>query len=185
MPIEYRNLSDEELIARVQDNKDKDAQHVLFKRYKHIVLGVLLYHLKDESAATLGTAEVFEYLWIDAQKNPIISFREWIHNTTKRYAIRYLKEQEKPIPIALEISNNKWETYLNLQTLNEFNKEAFKQCTRSMNPKSYEWIEMFYKEEKSIKDIASIKQVSEITVLKEIQAAKRQLKVCIHQKISR
>lgn len=185
MPIEYRNLSDEELINRVQDNNDKDAQHVLFKRYKHIVLGVLLYYLEDETVAVNGTTEVFEDLWIDAQKNPIVSNREWMHNTAKKYAIRYLKEHKKPIPRTLEIINNEWETYLNLHHLNDSNEEAFKLCTQSMSPTDYEWITLFYKEEKSIKEIASIKQVSEITVLKEIQVAKRQLKVCIHQKISR
>lgn len=185
MPVEYRNLSDEELITKVQDNKDMGAQAFLFKRYKHIVMGVLMHHTDDEEVATQGTTEVFQKLWIDAQKNPVISFKSWIHDTTKKYAIKYLKEHKKPIPANLEIKNNEWENYLNLQKLNDLNAQAFKLCLDSMSPNIYEWIMLFYKEEKSIKEIASLKQVSDIIVLKEIQAAKRQLKVCIHQKISR
>lgn len=184
MSLQYRNLSDEELLLRVQNNSDKEAQLFLYKRYKHIVLGVLMLYLKEEQEAIKGTEKVFLDLWVEAQKRPIVYFEDWIHNTIKKYLIRYQKQNKVSWSEDLSLENSEWKNKLNLDQYSEKNALAFEQCLNHLSSEDLEWLELFYQENKSIEEIAHIKQINEIMVLDYIQSARRNLKICMHQKLS-
>lgn len=184
MTLQYRNLSDEELLLRVQNNSDKDAQLFLYKRYKHIVLGVLMLYIKDEEQAIEGTEKVFLDLWFEAQKKPILYFQDWIHNTIKKYVIRYNKQKGIEGKDNIVIENSEWKNALNLPNYNKKNIHAFQQCMNSIPIHQREWIENFYEAGKSIEELSKLKEITELEVLKQIQGARRALKICMHQKLS-
>ena len=177
-------LTDDELIAKYKSNSDGVYLGELYKRYSHLVFGVCLKYLKNETDAEDAVLQIFENLMGDLKKHEIVNFKSWLHSVARNHCLMHLRkmksvmkkvseyeavyEHEETFAAPFEV-NEKFEQELVLTDLEKavaVLKEEQRVC-----------IELFYLKEKCYNEVAeetgyTIKQVKSY-----IQNGKRNLAI--------
>jgi RNA polymerase sigma factor (sigma-70 family) len=177
------NLSDEELVVLYRESDEKEYLGILFKRYSHLVFGVCMKYLKDEDESKDAAMQVFEKLFVELKRHEIQHFRAWLHTVTKYHCLMILRSGSKEIsgidPYIMENEAAKHP----LHAVNEESGEKEKQlqdmesALLHLEPHQQQCIKLFYLEEKSYQQVASITGFTMNQVKSYIQNGKRNLKM--------
>ncbi len=98
----FNLTSDSELISIYQNRKDAEIIGELYKRYKHVVLGISLKYLNDRSRAEDAVMEVFEELIKSLESANIRDFKPWIGTVTRNHLHRKHKVEARSSFISFE-----------------------------------------------------------------------------------
>lgn len=175
----YRQYSDEELVAIIQQQQDVYCIGVLYERYGHLVFGLALNYLKNRNDAEDLTSQVFENLFQKLQKHNVQHFKSWLYMLSKNECLMFLR-RKKPTG---DIDNHQFreeepataceEKEVQLELLEEkigLLKEEQQQCVR-----------LFYLEEKSYQQVSEELNLPLNKVKSAIQNGKRNLKILLEQ----
>ncbi|NNE55934.1 MAG: RNA polymerase subunit sigma-24, partial [Flavobacteriales bacterium] len=72
-------LTDAELIAKYQESLRRKWVGELFNRHAHLVFGVCLKYLKNDTEAKDATLDIFEKLIEELKNSQIENFAGWLH----------------------------------------------------------------------------------------------------------
>ena len=177
-------LSDNELIATYKSNGDGIYLGELYKRYSHLVFGVCLKYLKNETESEDAVLQIFENLMEDLKKHEIVNFKSWLHSVARNHCLMHLRkmksvlrkvneyeaayEHEETFAAPFEVSE-KFEQELILTDLEKaiaVLKEEQRIC-----------IELFYLKEKCYNEVAEETGYSVKQVKSYIQNGKRNLAI--------
>ncbi|HTN38756.1 MAG TPA: sigma-70 family RNA polymerase sigma factor [Arachidicoccus sp.] len=186
MLTQLRNLSDEDLVHRIALKRDQDAFSILFQRYKHLVFGVGMKYLSSEALAQDAVQLVFLKLWNDAHLYQIRKFNSWIYEVSKNHCLMELRKKDPHAKMdeGFDLDSMEWEDNLHLKLKEEELLTHLNLCLRRLNQEQQSCIINFYLEEKSYQETALITGFSNKEVKSYIQNGRRNLKICLQQKMT-
>ncbi len=175
----YRKMSDEDLILHYKDRTDNSILGELYSRYAHLVLGVALKYTKNKIDAEDICMIVFEKLPPRIIKTEIKNFKSWLYVVTKNEVFMSLRKKKIRLnneEIEIEDENNSNEIYAKEEKLN-----LLEQLVQTLKEDQRKCIELFYIEQKSYIEIASILSLDIKKIKSAIQNGKRNLKIKLEQ----
>jgi RNA polymerase sigma-70 factor (ECF subfamily) len=93
--VEYsgdiKSKSDHELVTEFKATGNSIVVGELFRRYKHLVLGVCRKYLKDDDESQDVQMQIFEKLLTDLNKHEIDQFKAWLYMVTRNTCLMYLR----------------------------------------------------------------------------------------------
>jgi len=185
-----KNANDEELVVQYKITSNKRIIGELFKRHSLMCFAVCNKYLKDESAAEDAAMNIFEKLFTDLHKHEISNFKSWLHTVCRNHCLMQLRKNTPLIRIN-DSKEESSESFMNLerfmhQEINENEKEeklmALEQAIEQLKDKQKQCIELFYLQQKSYEEIATLTGYSPNEVKSYIQNGKRNLKITLGEK---
>ena len=91
---DLRQPADEELAARYRESGDTALIGELFKRYTHLVLGLCMKYLKNESDARDMVMQIFEKLIVDLREHEVEHFKGWLYTVSRNACLMELRRRK-------------------------------------------------------------------------------------------
>lgn len=187
---QLNTYDDLQLVVLYKQTNDNNCVGVLFQRYTHLIFGVCLKYLKNEDDAQDASIQIFEKLLRDLKKYEIQQFKGWLHMVCKNFCLMQLRSKSTKLKHSKEMQKDLMaimESYEELHLVVENTKEIqlnqMEECIKGLNSEQKLCVELFYLQEKSYIEVASITNFSMNNVKSYIQNGKRNLKNCIESRV--
>jgi RNA polymerase sigma-70 factor, ECF subfamily len=179
---------DNELIHDFRKSHDLEVLGVLYNRYMHLVYGLCIKYLKSREESQDAVMQIFELLISDIPKFEIKNFKSWLYVVSKNHCLMKLRknssEQKKMNSFqAIEFMESTEILHPLDEVENENMQQKLKECMDQLKDEQRKCVEMFYYLQKCYKEIAIELNIEEVKVKSYIQNGKRNLKICIEQKV--
>ncbi|RDV12018.1 sigma-70 family RNA polymerase sigma factor [Pontibacter diazotrophicus] len=173
---------DLELVRLYRQTGDMAHLGDLFQRHTEMVYLVCMKYLKDEEESKDATMQLFEHLATALLKHDITNFKSWLHVTAKNHCLMQLRAKKKQENIKLEvfdppIMENTADFHLSEAAEREQDEQAVVKGLADLPPEQRECLELFYLQQKSYKEIATLTGCELSKVKSYIQNGKRNLKI--------
>lgn len=175
----YRLLGDDELIAVYKKTQDQDAFAVIYERYGHLVMGVCLKYLKDETEAEDLTSSIFETMGQKICKHEIEYFKGWLHRLVKNECLMFLRKSKIQFLHQAQIEVLS-EEKTDPQPL-ENQLIAVEDSLNQLKTDQATCLRLFYLENKSYQEVSLLTKLDLKQVKSAIQNGKRNLKLILIQ----
>jgi RNA polymerase sigma-70 factor, ECF subfamily len=179
-------LADEELIAGIQANGNKEYFSEVFNRYVHLVYGVCLKYVTDKEESKDIAMSIFEKMLINFPSAEIQVFKKWLYIMTKNHCLTFLREQYKKIDDATDLDEleKKSETFMEnedfLRHINEDSEEMKVQIAlKQLKPDQRRCMELFFYKDMSYKEIEEKTEFTVKQIKSFLQNGKRKLKLIL------
>jgi len=185
--IEFDRQLDLLQIREFRKTGDMEILGKIFYKYIHLVYGICLKYLKDRDKAQDAVMQIFEKLTIEAIRQEIGHFKNWLYVVSKNYCLMELRklniEDEHFKNWAVE-EKQIMESGFEMHPIDEASRmtEALQICINNLNLQQKDCINLFYFKKKSYREIASMLKSDEKNVKSNIQNGKRNLKICLDSK---
>lgn len=172
---EFRKTGDMEILGKI------------YYKYIHLVYGICLKYLKNRDAAQDAVMQIFEKLTIEAIRQEIGHFKNWLFVVSKNYCFVELKKQnvddDRFKNWAIE-EKQIMESGIEMHPLDEDSRvtDTLKDCLNKLMLQQKDCIQLFYFKKKSYREIALMLKSDEKSVKGNIQNGKRNLKICLESK---
>jgi len=182
------NLTDSELIELYQQKHDTAYIGELYKRYSMLVFGLCYKYLKNEEDAKDAVTEIFEVLIEKLKVYEVSFFKSWLYSLSKNEILKKIKKSNSLNNIELDentkksaekFMENAQEITLNIR---EHESDTLKEAISNLNDEQHTCIELFYYQQKSYQEVASITGYDLNKVKSAIQNGKRNLKLFMEEK---
>jgi len=172
---EFRKTGDMEILGKI------------YYKYIHLVYGVCLKYLKNREAAQDAVMQIFEKLTIEAIRQEIGHFKNWLYVVSKNYCLMELRRQnveDERFKNWAEEEKQIMESGFEIHPIDEANRisVALQDCINKLILQQKDCIQLFYFKKKTYREIASILKSDEKNVKSSIQNGKRNLKICLESK---
>lgn len=182
----YRNLNDEDLVHRIAIKQDQEAFSTLYQRYVHLALGVCMKYLKAIDPSKDAVQVIFTKLWTDVHQYQVRKFKPWFYQVMKNHCLMELRKKDPSQKIVAEWNMDIMEFEDTLH--HKMNEEQLlihlNLCLRALNEEQKSCVTYFYLEQKSYNETAVLTGFSDKKVKSNIQNGRRNLKICLRQKMS-
>ena len=178
------SYSDEELIKLYRQENDAIYIGELYKRYAVLVFGVCYKFLKDQTNASEAVSEIFEHLLIKLKTQEVDYFKSWLYMLCKHKLLRKIEKNKSLETIELENNSEKFmenDTSMYLNSVEE-KSELLQKALSNLNEEQRTCIELFYYQQKTYQEVASITNYDLNKVKSAIQNGKRNLKLFMEEK---
>jgi RNA polymerase sigma-70 factor (ECF subfamily) len=180
----FHHMTDQELLARYNDDRNNEWLGYLLQRYTLLLFGVCMKYLRNEEEARDCVQQIFVKVITELGKYHVEFFKSWIYTIARNHCLMKLRDQHGRSTELTESlladwdeepgKNRHWEKEQLLQwmgqALEELGKEQ-KLC-----------VILFYLEKKSYQEIAGNTGFTLMQVKSHIQNGKRNLKIAIEKK---
>ncbi len=169
-------MPDLELITLL---KSKDASFilgVLYERYSHLVMGVSLKYLKNQTDAEDATMHIFEQLIEKINKSNIQNFSSWLYVVVKNECFMILRKKQKVIPKELKLFETAAEEELDPIYL-EVHFTVLEETIQQLKEEQKKCLQLFYLEGYSYTKVSELLNLPLLKVKSAIQNGKRNLKI--------
>ncbi len=171
-------LDDAALLNRYRSTTEMACVGELFRRYKHLVLGVCLKYLKNAHDAEDAVMEIFEKLHLDLQKGDVTYFKSWLYIVARNHCLMRLRKAGLPVEFPEILPQNADDTEGVLEDVKI--KEALLQKMEMglglLKPEQRMCLELFFLKDKSYKDIMRETGLSLNEIKTHVQNGKLNLK---------
>jgi RNA polymerase sigma factor (sigma-70 family) len=180
----YDHISDQELLARYDADKNQEWIGILLERYTLLLLGVCMKYLKDEHAAKDAVQQIFLKVLTEVGKYRIDYFKSWLYMVAKNFCLMRLRNQQGKITkevseqFAAEPSENRAEL-LESEVAYDLLEEALKELSEEQR----QCVILFYLKKQSYMQISEKTGYSLMQVKSHIQNGKRNLRILIEKKL--
>ena len=173
--------SDEEVIARYKKSDNTSEVGLLYQRYGHLVLGLCIKYLKNETEAEDAVMSIFSRLIEDLKKHEIKFFKSWLYVYSKNHCLMELRKRQRTLKNELQLK----EEIIQLVDFNtpEHLKEKevailqLEEAIDSLNEEQKVCIKFFYLEGLSYAEIMARTSYTNNEVKSYIQNGKRNIKL--------
>lgn len=182
----YQDLPDSDLVEQYKLDVDPEIVGELFKRYKHIVLGIALRYLNDRSKAEDTMMEVFEELIKSLKKADVRYFKAWIGTVTRNYLHRKYRTTTRTTFQSLDditinnsnsfMESSQDETLIIEKREVEEKESALLSAIEDLKTEQAECVKLFFLEQCSYTEVCQRTGFSFKNVKSFIQNGKRNLK---------
>jgi|SRR5690606_28549004 len=164
---------------------DQEAFAALYQRYSPLALGVCLKYLKDADGAKDATQAVFIKLWTDAAKLQVRKFKPWFYQVVKNHCLMELRKNDpnKNITAEWDLTAMEFEENLHPNCSDEQLLDYLEDCLSKLNTEQKSCVSLFYLEQNSYMQTATITGFSDKQVKSYIQNGRRNLRNCLRQKL--
>jgi len=186
-----QDLSDKDLLSQYLNTDDNKVLGELYNRYVHLVYGVCLKYLKNTDKAKDEVLNIFEKLINEIHEHDINNFKSWLYVVAKNHCLmssgKKKSDQKNQENYQYEI-NNHMEITQQFHHINELMQKEKKydyleECLKELKNEQKDCVESFYLEKKTYQEVSNIFSIELKKVKSYIQNGKRNLKICIENKI--
>ncbi len=186
-------LTDEELVTKFSKS-GKDAYfEELYNRYQHLVYGLCLKMMKDDSDSNDIRSEVFRILYQKLPTANILSFRSYIYAVARNECIAILRKRksEAQKQANWNYSENAGNEFMENDALSSLMdrtsdiEKAVEKAVEGLGPDQHTCIHLFFYQDKSYKEIAEETGFSEKQVKSYLQNGKRNLKIALEDELKK
>lgn len=180
--------SDDELLYLYKSKGDNYFFGELFQRYTHLLYGVCLKYLKNETESKDAVMEIFERTLEKTKTQEVFNFKGWLYSVAKNHCLMALRKQKSQNGKKAEFEkdfkiNMEFEQELHLPIENEeLNPLNLSEVLTQLNEEQKKCIELFYLENKSYKEVAALTGYDINEVKSFLQNGKRNLKSILTNK---
>ena len=125
----------------------------LFKRYKHLLLGVCLKYLKDGGEAEDAVMEIFEKGRLDIKRMEIVHFKPWIYTVARNHCLMKLRKKSIPLDFLETLPIQIAETEGEEPAVKELLLQKLEHSLLYLKKEQKTCLTMFYLEDLSYKQI--------------------------------
>lgn len=170
-------LSDEQLVHLYKRDLNSEVIAELYVRYGHLVFGTCMKYLKNKENAEDISMQLFEKLPLKLVQNEISFFKSWLYMVTKNECLMYLRKK-KEVPMEF-IQIDSEEEPLNPKIILESKISLLEKAIDLLKSPQKECIKLFYIEDYSYEQIASLLRIEIKKVKSAIQNGKRNIKLIL------
>ena len=181
-------MTDKELLARYDRDRESGWLGILLQRYTLLLLGVCMKYLKNEDDAKDSVQQIFLKVIQELQKYKVEYFKSWLYMVAKNHCLMKLRDRQSKIPVELtEKLMAAPELTTDRQALmqNDLTMEMMETSLKELNPEQQQCVTLFYLEKKSYQEITVITGFSLLQVKSYIQNGKRNLRILIEKKLNK
>ncbi len=185
MSLSNTFLSDGELLANYRTTGNVACIGELFRRYRHLVLGVCVKYLKNLNDSEDAVMEIFEKLHLDLRRVEVEQFKGWLHTVARNHCLMRLRkvglvvhfpEVLPSIPSDSEDDDDAAEE----RAIKEILLQKIEKNLKKLKEEHKKCLTLFYLEDKSYKQIVQQTGYTLNEVKSFIQNGKANLKKGIH-----
>jgi RNA polymerase sigma factor (sigma-70 family) len=179
-------LTDADLVAAYQATGDLQTLSDLYERHIDLVYAVCYKYLRDEEASKDAVMQLFEQLISDLRRHSVGHFRNWLHSVARNHCLMQLRQQRpgqpadqladddtSPLDPALTTDPDEPDLNADLDRLHA--------QLATLPPDQRLCIDLFYLQQKSYADIATITGYDLKRVKSALQNGRRNLKLRLQQ----
>ncbi len=171
-------LDDAALLNRYRSTTEMACVGELFRRYKHLVLGVCVKYLKNAHDAEDAVMEIFEKLHLDLQKGDVTYFKSWLYSVARNHCLMRLRKAGLVVEFPENLPQNAENTEGALDDL-KIKEALFEKLEMGMDmlkPEQRLCLDLFFLKDKSYKDIMRETGLSLNEIKTHVQNGKLNLK---------
>ena len=180
----FNTDDDEALVKAYRNTGDLALLGKLYQRYAGLVYGVALKYFKLSHDAEDAVTVIFEELIEKLKNHEVQRFKPWLHTVTRNYCLMQLRGKKFPHK---ELTDDFMflddDLHLENVTLQETKLNTLEDCIELLNTEQKEAVSLFYLHEKCYKEIAEITGKDTGKVRSYIQNGRRNLKICMEEKL--
>lgn len=179
-------MTDNEIILRYKQTRDKELVGELFRRYARFVCLVCMKYLKEEEQAKDAAMQVFEELFEKLKKHEIQNFKPWLHSVAKNHCLILLRKKKR-LPVFQEDLFREFPDPVESKLLLHLSDEKESLLTKlenailSLNKEQRTCIELFYLKKMCYQEVAAKTGYSDKQVKSYIQNGKRNLRLILER----
>jgi RNA polymerase sigma factor (sigma-70 family) len=180
-------LTDLELIAAYKKTGHAELVSILYQRYVDLVFGVCLKYLKDAEKSKDAVMDIYLELCSKLTLHNIENFRGWLHVLARNHCLMQLRSPRnlKTTEFDPAFMQTGEQTHLENDALEkEENFKKLEDCLQQLTSEQQESIRLFFLEKKCYQQIAAQTGYEWNKVRSYIQNGKRNLKICMDEKIN-
>ena len=174
---------DNSLLQAFRSSLNPAPLGVLFNRYIHIVFGICMKYLKEESAAEDATMQIFEVLVEKVPQHEIDNFGGWLATVSRNHCLMQLRKQqslqkrESDFQHNSPVENMEWGADSHLTEEERMAElDAMRTAMQQLKPEQRTCLELFFLEECSYQEVMKRTGWDYKAVKSHIQNGKRNLK---------
>ncbi len=179
-------MTDNEIILRYKQTRNKELVGELFRRYTRFVFLVCMKYLKEEEQAKDAAMQVFEKLFEKLKKHEIHNFKPWLHSVAKNHCLILLRKK-KTLPAFQEDLFQEFPNPMESDQLLHLTDEKESLLTKlddailSLSKEQRTCIELFYLKKMCYQEVAAKTGYSDKQVKSYIQNGKRNLRLILER----
>jgi RNA polymerase sigma factor (sigma-70 family) len=183
--ISSSSESDLELISSYKQSGDLKTIAELYQRYMELVYGVCLKYFRHEEKAKDSVMAIFEELIAKLQNHNIDNFKSWLYAVSKNYCLMQLRSAKKMSTKELDADRMQItdDVHLNGVFEKENQLNQLQDCLEALSVEQRKTVTLFYLENKCYNEIAELTKLDWNKVRSLIQNGRRNLKMCMEQKL--
>lgn len=175
--LDYRKLSDEELVQRYAEHSEQLAFAALFERFSHLVFGVCLKYLKDNNNAQEATQQIFIKLLEELKRHSISNFKSWLYSVSRNHCYMILRKDDPVVHKENFADDMEFEDEWHQKVKEEHFLTELEAAIQELSKEQRICIRYFYLQKMSYAEIARQANYDLNTVKSAIQNGKRNLKI--------
>jgi len=179
----YKHISEQELLERYYQHRDKEWLGILLERYTLLLLGVCMKYLKNEEAARDAVQQIFLKVITELEKYRVGYFKSWLYMVAKNYCLMQFRDKNRNTIELSEATLNMDETDTSYDDLEKDQLlDWMHESIKNLNPEQQQCVTLFYLQKKSYQQIADETGYSLLQVKSFIQNGKRNLRLMIQRR---
>lgn len=184
-PEKEKNITDQQLLAKFNENHDNKWLGILLQRYTLLLFGVCMKYLKNEELAKDSVQQIFLKVITELKKYKVEYFKSWIYMVARNYCLMQLRDKtgKNTIEISDRIMINEDINHEEKILENERTYDMMKLSLEELNREQHQCVTLFYLQKKSYLEISESTGFTIMKVKSHIQNGKRNLKLLIEKKL--
>ena len=179
------DIPDSELLEEYRRSPQSGIIEILFDRYCHLAFAVCMKYLKNEEDSKDAVMHIFERLHEDLGRYRVQNFSHWLYILTRNHCLKELKSRRTVV--SLEEIHLAGEDRAEPDEERDFDitpvyPEQLQDAIAELSEEQMRCIRLFYLEEKTYNEIASLTGFSFKQVKSYIQNGKRNLRNYLERK---
>ncbi|HBS88777.1 MAG: hypothetical protein A2W91_04115 [Bacteroidetes bacterium GWF2_38_335] len=176
-----KKLSDTHLVLHYRNTGKNSYFNELFERYYHLVYGVCLKYLKNESESADAVLMIFEKMSDDIKNTEITHFKSWLYTVSKNHCLMKIRSDNRKQKHVNQFEQE-YSAELTLPEINEYELteskiQKLEKAINQLKTGQKECIVLFYLEQNCYDEIAKITGFTNNEVRSHIQNGKRNLRI--------
>lgn len=179
----YKHITEQELLARYYQDRNKEWLGIVLQRYTLLLLGVCMKYLKNEEAARDAVQQIFLKAITELEKYKVEFIKSWLYMVAKNHCLMQFRDKNR---LMVELSENSVNLEAPENLLAEQEKDQLldwmHESIKNLNSEQQQCVTLFYLEKKSYQQVAEQTGFSLLQVKSFIQNGKRNLRLMIQRK---
>ncbi len=179
----YNHISEQELLRRFYQDRDKEWLGILLQRYTLLLLGVCMKYLKNEEAARDAVQQIFLKAITELEKYEVEFIKSWLYMIAKNHCLMQFRDKNRQM---VELSEQMAEVEDHEDALSIREKDQLldwmHESIKNLNPEQQQCVTLFYLDKRSYQEVSELTGYSILQVKSSIQNGKRNLRLMIQRR---
>jgi RNA polymerase sigma-70 factor (ECF subfamily) len=178
-------LADNDLIEQYKRSGNQDFVARLYEHYMEMVFAVCIKYLRDNEAAKDAVMDIYGQVAKKLLVHEVSNFKSWLYTLAKNHCLMQLRAASNKQVVSLDTGVMQFAAEMHQEDKNEteFRLNQLNDCMEKLSAEQKLVIDLFYLKERSYKEIAEQKHMDWNKVRSLVQNGRRNLKICMEQKI--